>query len=302
MGDTGPCGRCSEILYFRGEAIPCPEPVCRGIALRLRTLRGGLEQRLHGVRSERRRHTHAVARAVNRHRHGPRARDVGHPGQDLELRHRSVHADPREDRGAVRPGIHGRHRPGRSSRRLHARDRRPHPGDVVPHRRRGPAHRTKAAGTSFARSCAARCVTERNWGSRSPSLRPCSSRSWRRWATCTRSFARSRSTSPQPLRLRKGGSTRCFRPGCRKSRTSSHGRRPRAPRSFPGKTSSGSTTRSAFQWTSSRTSPRSGACRSIEPRTQRRWNRSAIGRARAASSSCQRRCRSPAAPRRKAAR
>jgi alanyl-tRNA synthetase len=30
MGDTGPCGRCSEILYFRGNEIPCPEPVCRG--------------------------------------------------------------------------------------------------------------------------------------------------------------------------------------------------------------------------------------------------------------------------------
>jgi alanyl-tRNA synthetase len=31
MGETGPCGRCSEIVYFRGDTIPCPEPVCRGI-------------------------------------------------------------------------------------------------------------------------------------------------------------------------------------------------------------------------------------------------------------------------------
>ena len=31
MGETGPCGRCSEIYYFRGNHLPCPEPVCRGL-------------------------------------------------------------------------------------------------------------------------------------------------------------------------------------------------------------------------------------------------------------------------------
>ena len=105
--------------------------------LQLRSVRRGVEQRLHGVRPPAGRCAPALAGAVDRHGDGPRAHHGGHPGQALELRHGPLHAHPRSHRAARRPALRGEHR--RTGRRVHARHRGSSARDDVPHRRRGRA-------------------------------------------------------------------------------------------------------------------------------------------------------------------
>ena len=71
---------------------------------------GDLEQRLHGVRPPAGRRAGAAAGAVDRHRHGPRARDGRPAGRREQLRHRPVPAAAAGRGGHVRPAVRRRRR------------------------------------------------------------------------------------------------------------------------------------------------------------------------------------------------
>ena len=106
MGDAGPCGPCSEIHFNQGDSLPCAEVEagrpCLGVECEcdrwLEVWNLVFMQYDRGADG----HAHSPARALRRHGHGPGARRCRGPGQALELRHRSVHAHPRSDRGARR--------------------------------------------------------------------------------------------------------------------------------------------------------------------------------------------------------
>ena len=95
MGETGPCGRCSEIHYYRGDHVPCPEPACRGLECSCDRFIEVWNNVFMEFDRQADGNARAAAGPVDRHRHGARAHRRVDAGQAVELRHRPVHPPAR---------------------------------------------------------------------------------------------------------------------------------------------------------------------------------------------------------------